>query len=117
MRGVDSVDVANRRIWFRASGVNPEQDPYFVHYYRIDFDGTGLVAYTEADGMHEVTFSPDRRYYVDRWSRGGSAANRGAAQSLRQVAGHGAGAGRTLRRFSPRGGGTPRSSWPRAGTR
>ncbi len=69
VRGVDSVDVENRRIWFRASGMNPEQDPYFVHYYRIDFDGTGLVAYTEADGMHEVTFSPDRRFYVDQWSR------------------------------------------------
>ena len=69
VRGVDSVDVANRQIWFRASGVNPEQDPYFVHYYRIDFDGTGLIAYTEADGMHEVIFSPDRRYYVDQWSR------------------------------------------------
>ena len=69
VRGVDSVDVANRRIWFRASGMNPEQDPYFVHYYRIDFDGTGLVAYTEADGMHEVTFSPDHQYYIDQWSR------------------------------------------------
>ncbi len=69
VRGVDSVDVANRQIWFRASGMNPEQDPYFVHYYRIDFDGTGLVAYTEADGMHEVTFSPSREFYVDQWSR------------------------------------------------
>ena len=69
VRGVDSVDVENRRIWFRASGMNPDQDPYFIHYYRIDFDGTGLVAYTEADGMHEVTFSPDRRFYVNQWSR------------------------------------------------
>ena len=69
VRGVDSVDVQNRRIWFRASGLNPEQDPYFVHYYRIDFDGTGLVAYTEGDGMHVVTFSPDRRFYIDQWSR------------------------------------------------
>ena len=69
VRGVDSVDVENRRIWFRASGMNPGQDPYFVHYYSIDFDGTGLVAYTEADGMHDVTFSPDRRFYVDQWSK------------------------------------------------
>ncbi len=69
VRGVDSVDVQNRRIWFRASGLNPEQDPYFVHYYRIDFDGTGLVAYTESDGMHEVTFSPDHEFYIDQWSR------------------------------------------------
>ena len=69
VRGVDSVDVENRRIWFRASGMNPEQDPYFVHYYRVDFDGTGLVAYTEGDGMHVVTFSPDHGFYIDQWSR------------------------------------------------
>ncbi len=69
VRGVDSVDVAKRQIWFRASGMNPDQDPYFIHYYRINFDGTGLTAYTEANGMHTVSFSPDHAYYVDRWSR------------------------------------------------
>jgi dipeptidyl aminopeptidase/acylaminoacyl peptidase len=69
VRGVDSVDVANRQIWFRAAGMNRDQDPYFVHYYRVNFDGTGLVAYTEADGTHTVSWSPDRQYYVDMYSR------------------------------------------------
>ncbi|HZD04981.1 MAG TPA: prolyl oligopeptidase family serine peptidase, partial [Longimicrobiales bacterium] len=69
VRGVDTVDVANRRIFFQAGGINPDQDPYFVHTYSIGFDGTGLTAYTEADGTHTVSFSPDMRYYVDRWSR------------------------------------------------
>ena len=69
MRGVDSVDVANRQIYFRAGGVNANQDPYFIHYYRINFDGTGLVAYTEADGSHSITWSPDRKYYIDTYSR------------------------------------------------
>jgi dipeptidyl aminopeptidase/acylaminoacyl peptidase len=45
------------------------KDPYFIHYYRINFDGTGLTAFTDADGNHAVTFSQDRRYYVDFWSR------------------------------------------------
>ena len=69
MRGVDSVDVANRQIYFRASGMNERQDPYFIHYYRIDFDGRNLVAYTEADGSHTVTWSPDHKYYIDSYSR------------------------------------------------
>jgi dipeptidyl aminopeptidase/acylaminoacyl peptidase len=69
VRGVDTVDVASRRIWFRASGTNPDQDPYFIHQYSIDFDGKGLVAYTEENGSHEVTLSPDLAFYVDRWSR------------------------------------------------
>ena len=69
MRGVDSVDVAHKQIYFRAGGVNPTQDPYFIHYYRINFDGTGLVAYTEADGSHTVTWSADHQYYIDSYSR------------------------------------------------
>jgi dipeptidyl aminopeptidase/acylaminoacyl peptidase len=69
VRGVDSVDVEERQVWFRASGMNPEQDPYFVHHYRVDLDGSELVAFTEADGNHEVSFSPDGTFYVDRWSR------------------------------------------------
>jgi dipeptidyl aminopeptidase/acylaminoacyl peptidase len=69
VRAVDSVDVARRQVWFRASGRHAEQDPYFVHYYRVDFDGRNLVAFTEADGTHTVTYSPDGQYYVDVWSR------------------------------------------------
>jgi dipeptidyl aminopeptidase/acylaminoacyl peptidase len=69
VRGVDRVDAENRQIWFRASGMQPGRDPYFVHYYRVNFDGTGLTALTDADGNHTVTFSPDRQFYVDSWSR------------------------------------------------
>ncbi|HEX7048883.1 MAG TPA: DPP IV N-terminal domain-containing protein [Longimicrobiales bacterium] len=69
VRGVDYVDEEKRQIWFRAGGMNPDQDPYFVHAYRINFDGTGLVALTEANGNHRVTYSPDMKYYVDTWSR------------------------------------------------
>ena len=69
VRGVDTVDVAQRRVWFRASGMNPDQDPYFIHQYSIGFDGEGLVAYTEENASHEVSLSPDLAFYVDRWSR------------------------------------------------
>jgi hypothetical protein len=69
MRGVDSVDVANRQIYFRAGGMNANQDPYFIHYYRINFDGTGLVAYTQADGSHSITWTPDHKYYIDTYTR------------------------------------------------
>jgi len=69
VRFVDHVDVEKRQIWFQAAGMNPQQDPYFTHYYRINFDGTGLAKFTEADGAHTVTFSTDRKYYVDTWQR------------------------------------------------
>jgi len=69
VRAVDSVDVKNRRIWFRAGGMEPGEDPYFLHYYRINFDGTGLVKYTPGNGTHNVVWSRDRQFYVDTWSR------------------------------------------------
>src|SRR5262249_59677723 len=58
-----------RQVWFQASGKNPEQDPYLIHFYRVNFDGTGLVALTEGDGNHMVQYSPDGRYLVDTYSR------------------------------------------------
>jgi len=69
VRGVEKVDEEKRQIWFRASGMYPGKDPYFVHYYRINFDGTGLTALTGADANHTVSFSPDMKYYTDTWSR------------------------------------------------
>jgi dipeptidyl aminopeptidase/acylaminoacyl peptidase len=35
----------------------------------VNFDGTGLVILTEGDGTHTIEFSPDRRFFVDTWSR------------------------------------------------
>ena len=69
VRGVEKVDEAKRQIWFQASGMHSGKDPYFIHYYRINFDGSGLTALTEADGNHSVTFSADMKFYVDSWSR------------------------------------------------
>src|ERR1035437_2506716 len=71
VRGVQRVDEANKQIVFGAAGMNPKQDPYFLQYYRINFDGSGLTPLTDADGYHTVTFSSDNAYYVDTWSRPG----------------------------------------------
>ncbi len=69
VRGVEWIDDENRQVWFRASGRNPDQDPYLVHYYRVNFDGTGLVALTEGNGFHTVQYSSDRKYLIDTFSR------------------------------------------------
>jgi dipeptidyl aminopeptidase/acylaminoacyl peptidase len=69
VRGVTRVDEEKRQIWFSASGMYPGKDPYLVHFYRIDFDGTNLTTLTEADANHDVRFSSDMAYYVDTYSR------------------------------------------------
>jgi len=35
VRSVQKVDEPKRQIWFEASGMNPGEDPYFAHEYRI----------------------------------------------------------------------------------
>lgn len=69
VRGVQKVDEEARQIWFSAGGMHAGRDPYFLHYYRISFDGSGLTPVTEADADHQVAYSPDMKYFVDTYSR------------------------------------------------
>ena len=69
VRRVQHVDEQNRWIYFSANGMNPKEDPYLIHYYRIGFDGKGLVELTPDEGMHQAWFSSDYRYLVDVYSK------------------------------------------------
>ena len=69
VRAVVSVDEKARQIYFSANGMTLGKDPYFTTFHRINIDGTGLINLTPGDGTHEVTFSPDRKFLVDRYSR------------------------------------------------
>lgn len=69
VRRVDRVDEEARQITFQASGREEGHDPYLIHYYRINFDGTGLIRLTAGNGNHSARFSNSREYFVDTWSR------------------------------------------------
>jgi dipeptidyl-peptidase 4 len=69
VRSVERVDAERRQVWFFAGGIRPEQDPYHLHLCRVNFDGSGLTVLTDGDGTHKVEFSPDRRWFLDTWSR------------------------------------------------
>jgi len=69
VRNLEFVDQKKRQLWFAASGRNLDQDPHFLHHYRINFDGTGLVALTEGNGNHTIEYSPDKKYVLDTYGR------------------------------------------------
>jgi dipeptidyl-peptidase-4 len=69
VRSVEHVDTERQQVWFLAGGIRPGEDPYHLHLARVNFDGTGLVVLTEGDGTHRIQFSPDRRWFLDTWSR------------------------------------------------
>lgn len=66
---VTHVDEVRRQIWFRVGGVYREQDPYFTHFCRVNFDGTGMTVLTAGDGNHRVRWTPGEPYFLDTWSR------------------------------------------------
>jgi dipeptidyl aminopeptidase/acylaminoacyl peptidase len=69
VREVVRIDPEQRQVWFKAMGIRPGEDPYHVHLARVNLDGSGLTVLTEGDGTHEWEFSPDGRWFIDRWSR------------------------------------------------
>ena len=69
LRGIDQIDEDARQIWFTAGGYYRDQDPYFLHSFRVNFDGSGLTALTAGNGQHSVSYSPDRRFLIDTYSR------------------------------------------------
>ncbi|MBD0832557.1 S9 family peptidase [Aestuariibaculum sediminum] len=69
VRKVIRVDEENKEIYFTASGLDKDQDPYFIHYCKVDFEGKHITRFTSEKGHHKVTFSKDYKYYVDQYSR------------------------------------------------
>ncbi|WP_379093856.1 DPP IV N-terminal domain-containing protein [Pedobacter sp. UC225_65] len=43
--------------------------PYFIQYYKINFNGTGLVKLTTENGNHKAFFNDDYSYFIDTYSR------------------------------------------------
>lgn len=69
VREVQYVDEQNETIYFSANGMNKDEDPYLIHYYRIGFDGSGLTCLTPEEGMHKAWYSSDHQYLVDVYSK------------------------------------------------
>jgi dipeptidyl aminopeptidase/acylaminoacyl peptidase len=63
------VDEANRLLYFEANGRERGRDPYFSHFYRVAFNGSNLQLLTPEDGNHNVSLSPDKKYFVDNYSK------------------------------------------------
>ena len=66
---IQKVDEKNRRLYFTAGGREKGRDPYFSHFYSVNFDGKNLKLLTAEDGNHEITMSPDGKYFVDNYSK------------------------------------------------
>jgi dipeptidyl-peptidase-4 len=63
-RAVVGIDESDNWIYFTAL----EKSSIEKHLYRIHPDGSGMQRLTKETGTHSVTFSPDGKFYFDRYS-------------------------------------------------
>jgi len=73
VRRILNIDEEKEVIYFTANGeglpkTNPAEDPYNIHYCRVNFNGKGFVDLTPEEGNHSATFSQDRSYIIDTYS-------------------------------------------------
>ncbi len=63
------VDEKNRVLYFEANGKESKRDPYFSHFYRVDFSGKNLQLLTPEDGHHNIHLAPDASCFIDIYSQ------------------------------------------------
>lgn len=69
VRRIEHVDEVGRKVYFMASGLNKQEDPYNQHYCSVDFDGRNFKDLTPENGNHTIEVSVNRTYFTDRYSR------------------------------------------------
>ncbi len=73
VRQILNIDEKKEVIYFTANGeglpkTNPNEDPYNIHYCKINFNGKGFVDLTPEEGSHKATFDEDKTYLTDTYS-------------------------------------------------
>jgi dipeptidyl aminopeptidase/acylaminoacyl peptidase len=63
------IDEKNRMLYFLGVGREKGRDPYFIHLYRVGFNGKNLSLLTPEDAAHDVAMSPSGRFFVDSYSK------------------------------------------------
>jgi dipeptidyl aminopeptidase/acylaminoacyl peptidase len=79
--GIVGIDEKSRVLYFSANGREmvssdkkpgsplEKEDPYYLHLYRINFDGTGLKLLNEGNFENNFNMDDDEKFYVNNFSR------------------------------------------------
>lgn len=64
-----SIDEKNRVLYFTANGREANEDPYYLHVYRVNFDGTNLRLLNPGDFDHSSSMDDNNKFIVNNFSR------------------------------------------------
>ena len=63
------IDEKKRILYFSANGKEANEDPYYLHLYKVNFDGTGLKLLNAGEAEHAMSINDDKEFFVDNYSR------------------------------------------------
>lgn len=66
---IESIDEKNRVLYFTGNGREAGEDPYYLHLYRVNFDGTGLKLLNPGNYDNASDVDDNNRYFVNTSSR------------------------------------------------
>ena len=66
---ISYLDEKGRALYLTASGHEDGEDPYFMHFYRANLDGSGMKMLDPGNGSHTVNMEDSGKYLVDTYSR------------------------------------------------
>jgi dipeptidyl-peptidase-4 len=69
VENIMGVDEAKRVVYFSANGREAGEDPYYLHAYRVNFDGSNLKLLNPGEFEHAMSINDGRTFFVDNFSR------------------------------------------------
>jgi len=66
---VEGVDEKLRTVYLTGNAKESNEDPYFLHMYKLNIDGSSLKLLSAANHDHNVNMDDSKRFFVDNYSR------------------------------------------------
>jgi dipeptidyl-peptidase 4 len=63
------IDEKARVLYFTANGREANEDPYYLHLYRVNLDGSGLKLLNPGDADHLTSMDDNERFFVENAAR------------------------------------------------
>jgi dipeptidyl aminopeptidase/acylaminoacyl peptidase len=68
VREIIDVDENEEVIYFTAGSKEPEFNPYWEGFYKVNFDGSDLILLSEENANHIINFNTKSGYFIDQYS-------------------------------------------------
>ncbi|MFK5889354.1 MAG: DPP IV N-terminal domain-containing protein [Flavobacteriaceae bacterium] len=66
---IAGIDEKNRVLYFQANAKESNEDPYYYHLYKVNFNGSGLKLLNSGNFTHSANMNDNTKYFVDTYSR------------------------------------------------